>query len=344
MKILVIEARGLPAGFLGCYGNEWVGTPCLDRLAAEGVVFDAHIAAVPDLLAEDATISGVKDIVTTRIDALQGFAAAALAIVRGTAQDAIVWIDGPDLAPPWRLPRDLLDSYCEAADEPWPDPPRGVWSNVDIADWQRLHNTFAAVVTYFDAQLEALLEKLDHAGQTLLCVTARCGLPLGEHNLVGVERAWLHEELVHVPLVLRFPGGRHAGRRIGALTQPEDLLPSLVELASGVVAANRGFMPLVTDEAETIRPYACSALTVGESSELALRTPDWALLVPTSVPAGDPPRGPRHYVKPDDRSEVNDVRHHHLEFAEALQATLTAYQEVNRQGSATVYPPLPDGR
>ena len=49
MKILVVEARGLPVGFLGSYGNDWVATPALDRLAADGVVFDRHIAECPDL-------------------------------------------------------------------------------------------------------------------------------------------------------------------------------------------------------------------------------------------------------------------------------------------------------
>ena len=44
MKIVVLEASALHLGFLGCYGNDWVATPNLDRLAAEGVVFDRHYA------------------------------------------------------------------------------------------------------------------------------------------------------------------------------------------------------------------------------------------------------------------------------------------------------------
>src|SRR5437763_1162793 len=44
MKVLVLVARGLRPGALGCYGNLWVETPALDALAAAGVVFDAHFA------------------------------------------------------------------------------------------------------------------------------------------------------------------------------------------------------------------------------------------------------------------------------------------------------------
>ncbi len=48
MNAIVIAARGLPAGWVGPYGNEWVVTPHLDQLAAEGVVFDRHLSDRPD--------------------------------------------------------------------------------------------------------------------------------------------------------------------------------------------------------------------------------------------------------------------------------------------------------
>src|SRR5258708_7415299 len=48
MKVLVVSARGWHLGYLGCYGNGWISTPALDRLAAEGIVFDQHLADVPD--------------------------------------------------------------------------------------------------------------------------------------------------------------------------------------------------------------------------------------------------------------------------------------------------------
>src|SRR5947209_14240450 len=48
MKILLLETRGLHIGYVGCYGSEWIVTENLDRLAAEGIVFDQHIAANPD--------------------------------------------------------------------------------------------------------------------------------------------------------------------------------------------------------------------------------------------------------------------------------------------------------
>src|SRR4029077_11513570 len=42
MNVIVVVCNSLHLGFLGCYGNGWIETPHLDRLAAEGVVFDHH--------------------------------------------------------------------------------------------------------------------------------------------------------------------------------------------------------------------------------------------------------------------------------------------------------------
>ena len=42
MNVIVVVCNSLHLGFLGAYGNAWIDTPTLDRLAAEGVVFDHH--------------------------------------------------------------------------------------------------------------------------------------------------------------------------------------------------------------------------------------------------------------------------------------------------------------
>jgi arylsulfatase A-like enzyme len=375
MKILVIEARGLPAGFLGCYGNEWIATPCLDRLAVDAVVFERHYAALPDLdgteptwqctslgqlhvaqaasqTSEVSKTSEVFDacatppaaIMQVAIRNVEGFGKAARTAWRQwKGADGVLWIDGPSLAPPWSLPADLLGSYFGDDEEddvkPWPEPPLGIHASLGIDECLRLHDTFAAVVTYFDSQLASLLEAIDE--ETAVCVTARSGLPLGEHGLIGQTRAWLHEDVVHVPLILRLPRAECAGLRLGALTQPLDLAPTFFELCSaphGPGGLGRSLLPLMHQTIEAVRPYACSALSIGASAEWSLRTLDWALLLPQQVPPGDAPREPLLYKKPDDRWEINDVRQLHLDLADNLERTLRAFVE----GGGAEYPPLPD--
>src|SRR5688572_25062845 len=51
MRAIVLSMRGCHLAYLGCYGNTWVSTPALDRLAAAGVVFDQHLADVPETVA-----------------------------------------------------------------------------------------------------------------------------------------------------------------------------------------------------------------------------------------------------------------------------------------------------
>ena len=47
MRRIVVTLASCPTRLLGPYGCEWVETPTLDRLAAEGVVFDQHILDRP---------------------------------------------------------------------------------------------------------------------------------------------------------------------------------------------------------------------------------------------------------------------------------------------------------
>src|SRR6266581_1547354 len=118
MKIIVIEAIGLHLGYLGCYGNDWVATPNLDRVAAEGIVFDWHLADQPEL---QLTTPWHERSVGTGHYALPGYppiapeatmmprvvpcetltTLAAETLRALNANDAWLWIEGPSLLPPW---------------------------------------------------------------------------------------------------------------------------------------------------------------------------------------------------------------------------------------------------
>ncbi len=356
-------------GYLGCYGNDWVATPNLDRLAAEGIAFDQHLVDHPelalsaDLLQRSAgsgryswagatgIASGSGEVVTLpggiccrRVvcPTLADFAGAGEVVSSWQGEDCpVLWLEGPSLVPPWSLPEDLLSIYCERDEEeedealaPWPDPPLGAVA-LSPDELLRLQDTYAAVVTYWDALLGNLLEKLRASGrldEMVVWITARAGLPLGEHGHVGVAAPLLHEELVHVPLLWRMPHATEAGRRVPGLTQPVDLVPTLGELLGMPSADVQGhsLRPLVLGHAEQVRAYACA--TLGEDAWL-LRTPEWAFHLPRSEAA-------RLYVKPDDRWEVNDVRPRQPELAERLEAVLRAFDEAVRRPGALVYPAL----
>ncbi len=387
MNILVLSVPALHPGYLGCYGNEWIDTPHIDRLAAEGVVFDQHFADCPDSAGEQRTSwTGryhfplplkANDPSTEPSPSMphllqdQGIA---FALVGGDAptdfprdgevfdeyeterrclaaleqmagrEHGLVWVDWPSLAPPWKAPEECLERYFaadleqeEAEPSPWTNPPAGVLESTDDTTLRRLQGTYAAVVTGFDARLGALLEDLTERGlgeDLLLCFTSERGLALGEHGVVGEDRPRLHEEVMHQVLLIRLPGAKEAGRRVFALTQPVDLLPTLLEAFGLPVPAGvhgRSLWPLLRGEVEQVRAYACAGRRLGETAEWALRIPDWGFILPEDPATDRPLRGPQLYVKPDDRWEVNNVLQHHLDLADHFQKVLRGFVEASRQ-------------
>jgi arylsulfatase A-like enzyme len=250
----------------------------------------------------------------------------------------LVWVDLPSLAPPWPdLPKKHLRLYFpKGASEdgnlvsPWLDPPAGAFDVSEGADLEQLQATYATMVTYFDAQVGRLLAELrehQHHDDLLLIVTGDRGLTLGEHGWVGETAPGLHEELVHLPLIIRQPGGNSAGRRVAALTQPVDLYPTLLEAFGVPQPENHGrsLLPLLRDESCLIREVACSGHLQEAGSAFALRTPEWSLIVSPQKADG------QLFVQPDDRWEVNDVRQHHQELAQNLQQQLNTFIATTRQ-------------
>lgn len=398
MKALVIVARGFPLSLAGCYGNPWVATPHLDKLASEAVVFDQHFAdhpsaagarrgwrsgchafpppdpsALPGASSDLLDLLRAASIATNLIvdvsrpapadfadgwDQVQEITGkkktspleCTLAALRQTLKRCarrknwLVWVDLGTMLPSWEVPEEFLQPYFEpepSDDEeedspatedftPLCDPKPGPLEEPVEQTYQRLQRTAAGAASYLDAGLGEALEALTELGlaeETLVLFTADRGWPLGEHGLVGEYRPWLHEELIHVPLILRLPGQQEAGRRVSALTQTIDVMPTLLDAFGLPLPRTHGFslLPFARGDTSAQRPLAACGLQVDHAIEWALRTPEWLMLLPIQQGEGDPPRMPRLHVKPDDRWEVNDLRQQHLDLAEQLEQDLRTF-------------------
>lgn len=274
----------------------------------------------------------------------------------------LLWIDLATLLPPWNVPPEFQEPYFseemdeddeeEEAEEseaimPLTDVPDGLVDRDDDYLFLSLQTSYAAAVTYVDAALGQLLDALaglEGGDDILLVVTTDVGQNLGEHGLVGTSRPWLHDALIHLPLLLRLPGAAEAGRRVEALTQTVDLATTLADWFQTTLpdAHGRSLLPLARGEVETIRSYACSGLQVGDALEYTLRTPQWAFLLPVRPNADDAGRSQQLYVKPDDRWEVNNVVQHHWEFVEQLERTLRDFVTATAQPGPLRTPSLPE--
>jgi arylsulfatase A-like enzyme len=217
----------------------------------------------------------------------------------------------------------------------------------DDSTFLRLQSSYAAAVSYFDAGVGQLLEDLgDGADEILILITADGGQALGEHGFVGPGQSWLHEEVVHLPLILRLPGGAEAGRRVAALTQPVDLAATLADVFEVPLpdAHGHSLVSLMQGDAEVLRPYACAGNRVGTVGEWCLRTLEWSFLMPALLQdQSATPRSPQLYIKPDDRWEVNNIAQHEPELVDRLERALRAFVAAAGERRPLVVPALDEG-
>jgi len=96
-----------------------------------------------------------------------------------------------------------------------------------------VRRSYDGATRYGDEILGRIVDALDGAGlaeDTLVVVTSDHGELLGEHDLWGHVHS-LYDELLRVPLVMRFPGRIPAGSVNGASVEGIDLVPTLLSAA-----------------------------------------------------------------------------------------------------------------
>jgi arylsulfatase A-like enzyme len=268
--------------------------------------------------------------VTTPGDAL--LAAVETALSRAPADRWLLWIETDRLVPPWDFDFETYQHYAAAAggftgdhdsdDEPEPPAPtdQPAIGSVDPSDdrlWHQLRSSFGAAVTSFDTEVGALTRLFRERGfdqSAAWVVTSGYGWPVAEHGWVSPAGSRLHAELVHLPLLIRLPGGREGMRRVPTFTQSHDLAATIANLFEVMAPAHAGsvsLLPLLTGQ-----PLARDSVRSTSGSERAIRTADWAYLTPTA----DQPA--RLYRRPDDQWEVNDLAPRHPDECDRLAALL----------------------
>lgn len=160
---------------------------------------------------------------------------------------------------------------------------------------QLLIDLYDAEVRSMDAAIGQLLAHLRERrlyDDLLIVVTADHGEEFGEHGEFshatwasevqdGRVQPKLHDELLHVPLLLRFPRGEHAGERLDGLVSLVDVAPTILEVA-GLEPPDRwcgqGFLPAMLENGQG-RPFVFSEYLVHnrglKGPVIACRTEAW---------------------------------------------------------------------
>ncbi len=152
---------------------------------------------------------------------------------------------------PFGAPQKYLDAYRGRTLPPIPHPskPEGktTWHGsgefMKYNRWNRNPNTdaefatevrrhYAACVTYADAQVGYLVDRLEALGvmeNTIVVLWGDHGWHLGEHAIWGKHA--LFEESLHSPLIICAEGLAHPGCSIDAVVETLDVFPTLCDLA-----------------------------------------------------------------------------------------------------------------
>lgn len=327
--VVLVLVDTLRADRLGCLGNERGLTPAIDRLAAQGVLFEAASSHAPWTLPATASLftslpprqhgaggqlpdwtalaPDVETLAEHFADA--GYATGAVfnvaflgeafGLTRGfehvdgdyprdnravrraerTTDAALAWIDARPADRPFFLvvhyfdphalydpPRAFRERFAEPRDREGDDPVFGTREDVlrlrlgqvalDPELVARAEALYDGEVAYVDTQVERLLDRLDArpgGRRTVVALTADHGEEFLDHG--GFEHGHtLYQELLHVPLVLRWSGGP-SGLRVDRGVAHVDVAPSLCELA--------GLPPMRAARGTSLLPLCAPGPTVG---------------------------------------------------------------------------------
>jgi len=159
------------------------------------------------------------------------------------ARNPIPPVDGPDMA--INNMRELR-GYSD-----FPEVPHPFDGQVNDEDARRLKHGYLASVSYVDAQIGRLIEKLDSldlSENTAIVIFGDHGWKLGEHGSWG--KMTNYEIDTRAPLIISIPG-EHQGKRVNKMVEFVDLYPTLSEIADLPIPdglQGQSMMPLVQNE------------------------------------------------------------------------------------------------
>jgi len=190
-------------------------------------------------------------------------------------------------------------------------------------------------VAFTDAALRPLLEMLRRKGwydKMVLAVTGDHGESLGEHG-ESTHAYFIYESTMHVPLLLKLPGGKMAGESIHENVSLTDLAPTLLALSGENATRLRDFegvnLRRLRESSSEERPLYgeshYSRLNFGWSALRSLRIANWKYI---EAPI------PELYRLDQDPAETHNSWSERRNLADAMRRRLLALEsEMSRTAS-----------
>jgi len=179
-------------------------------------------------------------------------------------------IDTWDPHEPFDPPLHYLRMYADLDDEVENIiyPVYGHCDYMSREELQRVRALYAGEVTMIDTWVGRLLDAVERFGlidSTMIIFTTDHGHLFGEHGLEGKPvgiLGGLYEVTTRIPLIIRHPEGLASGKRIKGITQPVDIMPTILDFFNIPIpktVEGKSILPLMRGEVETLHKYAFSA-------------------------------------------------------------------------------------
>ena len=357
--VVLVSIDTLRADHLPAYGYTHGETPRLDAFAHEAVLFENALSPVPLTLPAHASLltgllpphHGVRDNLGFRLDPGRRTLAARLQAAgrpTGAAVSAFVLRSATGIAQGFDQYDDALsvDAAVGALGAQRRDgaaavesllawvAPRAAkpffaflhlyephWPYKPPPAYQHLADPYDGAVAYADALVGRFLDGLRASGayeRAIIVVTSDHGEGLGQHG--EKEHGFLlYREAIHVPLLVRLPGGSGGGRRVAGVARLVDVTATLLDLLG---------MPAGDLDGESLRPAFSSGKLAPRSAYAETFYPrfhfGWSELVGVSDDRYHFIRAPRPelYDLKTDTGERDNLAAHRPEAVAAMEGWL----------------------
>lgn len=210
-----------------------------------------------------------------------------------------------------------------------------------IAPWQltkrspeRLRNALPRALELYDGEIRhtdgviaRIFDNLGISSSDLVIVTSDHGEEFFDHGNFG-HASTLYEEVVRVPLIIRFPGALHAGRTIDGAVRLIDVLPTVLEVL-GIAPVEhfqgRSLLPLIAGKESGSREVVATLHRYERNSMASLTQGDWKYIHHDVDPASH-----RLFNLARDPGERSNLLSTENRRAQAMAAHLSAVVERDR--------------
>jgi arylsulfatase A-like enzyme len=202
------------------------------------------------------------------------------------------------------------------------------WMPPGITDKDYVIAQYDGAVAYMDAAIETIFTALKAQGvydDTIIVINADHGETLYDHEHF-FDHHGMYDNVLHVPLIIRYPEKVPAGARVKGYNQHKDLMPTLLNLAgidTGIDFDGHDLMEMVRG----VRASFESEIYITECTWMrkhGWRTPHWKLIIALE---------PDFHFRPEielynlveDPEENHNVAEKYPEVVEMLRARMDAY-------------------